>query len=525
METENLSPPQGRRDCLIAALNKLTQKPYLLLTVACLFAAFAIDVTTMSKTFLLIFTVSGFSVLTAIMCFTKSKKLTDKRIAVILIAAGFLLRLVYILYTTIEYRQHDVWSFSGNIGHAGYIKYIYENLSLPDTDPIRTWQFYHAPLHHIIAALWLRLNVALGLSFERACENIQILTLFYSTACTIIIYRILNFFKLKGNALLLPLAIACFHPTFAIMGGCINNDMLSVTLAFAAVLATLRWYDKPTIPRIIAIALCIGFSMMAKTNGGLVAPAVAFVFLIKLIKDRKNFKKYLLQFTVFGVICIPLGLWWSIYNYVKWGMPIGYVAELSKTEVQYLGQYTTWQRFFSFNSNQFADIFVYGKPHYDTQYCEYNIFVMLFKSSVFGESYLFPRDSTTFSNIAGNITCYILFFVNVILALTSFVGSIVLYVKDKLLNDKVYTYFFLILWGFMMAFYFKFCLDYPFTCSMDFRYVVPTLLVGIVFLGKLIEYLNENREKKLNRILSAGINILGVVFCISSINMLCLLGI
>lgn len=523
MQTEKMSA-QNRRECFIAACGKLIRRPYLLLAAACIFAAFAIDVTTMSKTFLLIFTISGFSVLTAIICLTRKTKLTDRKLAVIMITAGFLLRLVYILYTPITYRQHDVWTFSHNFGHAGYIKYIYQNLKLPDTNPMRTWQFCHAPLHHILAALWMRLNTALGITFERACENIQVLTLFYSSACMIISYRVLNFFKFKGNAFIIPLAVICFHPTFVIMGGCINNDILSVALVFGAVWTTLKWYEKPTIGRIIPIALCIGFSMMAKTSGALVAPAVAFIFIIKFIKDIKNYKKYLLQFVIFGVICIPIGMWWSVYNYVKWDMPFGYVAELSTAEPQYIPQYSTLERFFSFNENQLGNIFVYGRE--SVGYYEYNIFVMLFKSAVFGETTLFRQNAVdSLTNNLGYAVCVSLFFINILLALISFIGAIVLLIKKKYLANSTVTYFFVILWTVVMAFYFKFCLDYPFTCSMDFRYIVPTLLVGAVFLGKLIEFLHERRESILNRLLKAGISILCVAFYTLSLCMFCLLGI
>ena len=522
MQTENLSP-QSRREWFFAALEKLSRRPYLLLAAACITAAFAIDVTAMSNTFLQVFSITGFAVLTAILCFTKKSKLTDRRVAFILISAGFLLRLVYILYTTVETRQHDVWFFSGKIGHAGYIRYIYDNLKLPDTNPMYTWQYYHAPLHHILAAAWMRLNTALGLSFERACEKVQILTMFYSSACMIITYRILNFFKFKGLAFIIPLAIVCFHPTFVIMGGCINNDILSVMFMFGAVWTALKWYEKPTLVRIIPVALCIGLAMMAKTSGVLVAPAVAFIFLIKFVKDIQNYKKYLLQFAVFGIICVPIGMWWSVYNYIKWDMPFGYVAELSKAEKQYIPQYSAFERFFSFNENQFSNIFQYGNEKIG--YYEYNIFVTLFKTSVFGESSLFDTNAMeTAANFLGYTLCVCLFYVNIILALVSFVGAILLIWKKKYLYDSTVTCFFVILWTVVMAFFFKFCLEYPFTCSMDFRYIVPTLLVGVVFLGKLLEVVEEKREKAFYRVMQSSICVLSVLFCIMSLEMFFLLG-
>jgi hypothetical protein len=133
---------------------------------------------------------------------------------------------------------------------------------------------------------------------------------------------------------------------------------------------------------------------------------------------------------------------------------------------------------------------------------EYNIFVMLFKSAVFGETTLFEQGSASASNILGYTISVSLFYVNILLALVSFIGAIVLIVKKKYLRDSTVTGFFAILWVVVMAFYFKFCLDYPFTCSLDFPlYRTDSAGRRLFFLGKLIDYLTENKEKQLCNIL------------------------
>ena len=113
----------------------------------------------------------------------------DRTGAVILclMAAGFLLRLWYVLYTPVNVRQHDVFSFGAeepitvfsNYRHAEYIEYICRYLSLPEVDPRAAGlsQLYHPPLHHLLAGLWLRLQLALGSGYRRAVESIQLLTL------------------------------------------------------------------------------------------------------------------------------------------------------------------------------------------------------------------------------------------------------------------------------------------------------------------------------------------------------------
>ncbi|MBR4282731.1 MAG: hypothetical protein IKT35_03350, partial [Clostridia bacterium] len=214
-----------------------------------------------------------------------TKTLTTEKMVFLLIATGFILRLAYIFYTDVgvsgfsnQDRQHDVFYFNSDTDsfrHSSYIEWFYNNFSLPTVKPEGLNQYYHPPLHHFVSAMWMRLLTTLGMSYNGAVEGIQILTLFYSSACMIIGAKILQFMKLKGMAFILPLAVICFHPTLIIMSGSVNNDMLSVVLAFGAIYATMVWYKNPTIKNIVVVALCIGGSMTTKLSGGLIAPAVA----------------------------------------------------------------------------------------------------------------------------------------------------------------------------------------------------------------------------------------------------------
>ena len=61
----------------------------------------------------------------------------------------------------------------------------------------------------------------------------------------------------------------------------------------------------------------MGLGMITKLTVGLLAPAMAAVFLTVLIKKRAEWKKLIPQFIVFGVICVPIGLSWTIRNAVK----------------------------------------------------------------------------------------------------------------------------------------------------------------------------------------------------------------
>ena len=43
--------------------------------------------------------------------------------------------------------------------------------------------------------------------------------------------------------------------------------------------------------------------------------------------------------------------------------------------------------------------------------------------------------------------------------------------------------FFGVLYASLIGFYVKFCFDYPYDCTQDFRYIVPVAVIGALFLG------------------------------------------
>ncbi len=443
-------------------------------------------------------------------------KLGVEQILMLLFIAGFLLRLFYVLYTPLNLeshiRQHDLFDFGSGKGHIGYIEWFYNNgLKLVDQDPTTITQFYHPPLHHFLAAMWMRILTTCGFRYERAAASIQFLTLFYSSCCMFLSARIFRMLHLKKNGLILATAVIAFHPTFILLAGSINNDMLSILFIFLTVYATIRWYYNPSSRNILLIALSIGFGMMTKLSVAMVAPPVALVFLIRFLQGSKAKRIRLFgDFVAFGCVCIPLGLWYSIRNLVLYDVPLGYVMKLSDTDAQYIGNYTLWQRLFDFSQQPFTNVFA-NRVSTGADYYEYNLFAGIAKYSVFGEYNLeaYAEGITPF--------CVALLAFNILLIVLA-VGSTVwcLIRKNRYLkrNMKIFLGSYYIL---MLVQYVVFCMQYPHTCSMDFRYITPTLIINALCLGIVTE--ESSRLAKTNetaRVLSHVPVIATVLFSLSS---------
>ena len=451
---------------------------------------------------------------------------TDKLIILIALI-GVAIRIIYICYTNFNVRQHDLLGLQDKEGHIAYIIYWYNHVSLPDFDPRSLWQFYQPPLHHIIAALWVRLNVLVGFNFATAVENIQVLTMIYSCITTFICYKILKEIGIKGKGLVVAFTLVCLHPTFILLSGSINNDILCLMLEMAAILATIKWYKKSSMKNIIIIALCLGLSMMTKTSGVLIAPGIAFVFIFKFIKsviDWKKIKKadrkkqsrpvsrLIIQFGVFLIISVPIGIWWSIYAYARFGMPIGYVPKLSNDLDQYIGSYPIWKRYLDFDLIQVKSVFEnWGTPSF-----EHNILLATLKTSLFGE-YDFSK---TVSYIVFPAT--ILFWSNVILSVLSVFAMVYVCIKKLENVNYVIKIFFSVMYITIVGSFIKFCFQYPHTCTMDYRYIVPSLIIGAAAIGLLVNELDKKTSIQYQRI-SFGICVVTLVFAMFSVLTYCIL--
>ena len=82
-----------------------------------------------------------------------TKRLTSRHIIIILLVAGYALRVGYMLYTPATVRQHDTYSKRFN-GHEAYAWTLFETGELPTSND---YQFYHPPLNAMIQAAFMRL--------------------------------------------------------------------------------------------------------------------------------------------------------------------------------------------------------------------------------------------------------------------------------------------------------------------------------------------------------------------------------
>ncbi len=447
------------------------------MTALVLFLAFCMDTTaeTLRRPQYLFFLIAVFLVLFVF------RKLVDITEPASILLLGVMMRTAYVLYTAIWTRQHDVIDFGTGEGHAGYIEYIFSNLSLPDGDPRTRWAFFQPPLHHIIAGAWMRFCAHFGLAARQLQENVQLLPLFYVSAVTILTFFIARELKLKPWGMRIVLYIVCFHPTLIIMSGSINNDALSLALATLAVYLVILWYKDPSYKLTVMLALSIGLSMMAKLSGGTVAPAVAAIFILKLIRDKKNILKYIPKFLVFGIIVFPLGIWWEVRNMVKFGMPFNYIPAVGEQLNAGL-----FARLFDIRTKSVYPCLVANGAGYD----EYNVFLGMLKTALFDDAHLGMESK----NI--NLFAVILFITAVILAVLSLIATILVLKDKKGIYDMSFEHklLFGVLYVSLIISYFSFALGSNNYSAMNFRYIALAIPVEALFLGVFADAIQDKQH-------------------------------
>lgn len=458
-----------------------------------------------------------------------TKKATLENTIAILFLLGFLIRLTYVLSTSMYERQHDFYGFYGEEvlydtnadGHGGYISYLfYNNFKLPNFDPTLRDQFYHPPLHYFICALWWKIQTLVGISNNYAQENIQTLTLFYSCVCMILTYKTLKILNVEGVAQILAFSIIAFHPTFIIFSASLNNDILSVTFMLASFYCALRWYKSQKLKDILLCGLFVGLGMLSKLSAYMICIPIAVIFLAKFFADSKLYgetciKKYVINFGLFFVVCAPIALFWSFRNLINYDVPLAFVQKLPEDSFQYLGNYSTLERLFLIAPKEnLGNLSIYEQwiSSGDRLYNEINPMVSLLKTSMFGEfinGYYIP---------AINGFSHALFFSNLVIAFSGVVSLVIMIINAIKYKEIVLFRFTLaVFFASMLIFYYIFCFTYPHHCTMNIRYVSPLIFVGAITIGIVVNDLKYVKNIKLKNAIETSGGILVGIFALSSV--------
>ena len=131
--------------------------------------------------------------------------------------------------------------------------------------------------------------------------------------------------------------------------------------------------------------------MISKLNTAICAFSIAFIFLIELIrvireKNLVNIRHTILEYVVFGVICIPIGLSYIVRNLVLFGEKPGIPspAIIPSQSVMYTGDFSVWS---IIGIPTLSELHLEFPFHPLSAKAIHNTWVILFQTGLFAEAY------------------------------------------------------------------------------------------------------------------------------------------
>lgn len=399
-------------------------------------------------------------------------------VAETLLFIAIIIRIAYMLYTPWNVRVHDVETAELEAGGGGaYILHLVTEHSLPQSN---RWQFYQQPLYFLLGALNSTvLNGILGTLDSPECIVNAAKTVSCFAACSALygMDMLMDICGFRGRKKCVALAFAAFIPAGIYAGGMIGVDALTMLMSLLMVIGTLLWYRNPDVRHTILLALISGLAVLTKISCAALALYTAVVMVIVFVRSR-NKASMAGKFALFAVISLPLGLWYSLRNYLRFGQSLLYVPVPEVTSTLYCGNRSLISRILMIDFKNLLST-PYARPRE-----LFNLPVYLIKSALFGEY--------TFDNVPIQLLT--------LMQVTGFALAICALIRviRNLFRDKTIVRQFSALTVYFLILAAAFFIRYPYGCSQDFRYY----LIAGVFAALSLNCGNNNERTAANLLIT-----------------------
>lgn len=448
--------------------------------------------------------------LCAVFCLKKKER--QDRLGVLvfgILLAGCILRVGYMLYTPAWVRGHDVGGIrEDGGGHAAYLLTLIHTHGLPQS---KSGQFYQQPLYYLLAApLSYLLNLIGGMEKDAYAlvDGAKVLSCIATCLSLLLIVPMGKTLKMKREALVITAAVTAFLPNFFLTAGRVGPDALTLLFMTLALWMTAVWMEEQSWKNTVLLALIYGGAVSTKISCATIALFTAACMILVLKQQYQTdtgIRPLMKKLVTFGCIALPIGMWYSIRNLVRFGQEIGYVMVISKTSDLYLGEESLLRLFVPYPNEYLAT--PYADPWSDESYPVY-----LLKTALFGE---FTYDIPT-------VVPVILLNLNLLLAVAAIISGIRLFFRKDSEKHPFLRIGIPAVWALLYGSCVIFNITLPYGCSMDFRYLVFTAVLGSVCLGTLYGDLCGS-EKKSAVALRCSISVLCGLFAVVSALMFCII--
>lgn len=392
-----------------------------------------------------------------------------------LILMATLCHVIYTEATPYTARTHDV------DGHVGYIEYIADHHRIPENDAC--WSCYHPPVYYTMMAPVWAIAESVGFPPARAVQWASFILSFILVATGVGVLRLV----MTGPALGVAAVVWAFFPTLFLITPRIGNDQLFFLAHVICLCASLSYIVKRKTIALVIGAIACWAAFWTKSTG----VVTICIWIVGFVLGYFPRERMLPKSGEWAGLLLMLGLGISILAKIFVGDAlVGNAVSLNGR----LAVGSDAVNFFYFDipgflSTDYTDAW---RDEGGRQYF-WNYF---FKSALFGE---FKIRTDAFGTWVAMILNYS-FFGLLIYAAVGF--------WKKKLDRKVWL---LLVNGVLFVFALAALrMKYPYSCSNDFRYILPVLLSFVPFVGWGIFKENASFKWEVTGV------ILALVFVVSS---------
>lgn len=387
--------------------------------------------------------VSFLSLIALVLC---RLRLSKPLIALVLLSTLF--HIFYAMETPYSVRSHDV------DGHVGYVEFIADRLEIPGVDDC--WTCYHPPVYYAAMAPVWKGAESLGFSPRRAVQWATLALSVVLVAAGTLSLQLL----MRGPALAIAVILWAFWPVLFMISPRIGNDQMFFAAHAICFVSTLGYMLKQKTSCLLLGAIACWIAFWSKSTGTITIGIWIVGFLLGYF-PRENLLPKKGEWASLGILfalCVTILLRFVLGNDL-----VGNASGLNSG----LRVGIEPKNFLYFDLPGFLTT-TYTSAWHDEGGRQF-FWNYLAKTSLFGE---FPVRTDSFGN---SVAAWLnLSFVG--LVIFAFVG----FWKRRI--DR-FGFLLLVQAGLFTLAMVVLRLRYPYSCSSDFRYILPVLLSFLPYVG------------------------------------------
>lgn len=230
-----------------------------------------------------------------------------RRSQLLMLAVALGICCVYWSVTPWNVRGYDLY---GNGNHLDYVRYVADHLALPL--PNAGWSYFHPPLYYVAGAAVWRWAEALGIRATAALQGMSMALWLVFLAASAGSLRLC--LRRSPNTLTLATGALALWPSGITDSVRVGNDVALYATAALATWMLLRWWRSGRRRHLFGAAAMVALSLLAKSNAIVLAAALGALLGLRLLLRPRRRREGLWRDAALAAAIVGCGTLLSLGN-------------------------------------------------------------------------------------------------------------------------------------------------------------------------------------------------------------------